>query len=199
MTTSISSVLVDCLRSFNGLASRPELAIYTAEVPTNLWTDELGRLRVWAANIGAHQTGQSSLDYRLRDASHIKAQTVKLLERLRRTLSDAEEFLAGGAEEDDNLSADDADETELQQVYRAVVDTTDCLFQLSMIIRRPAQHDKLVGTKKLDATLFEPFDVSRFFSVHIPSGVFILPDNPFVSMGRAFGSLPPSLYPNHSI
>jgi hypothetical protein len=193
MTTSISSVLVDCLRSFNGLASRPELAIYTAEVPTNLWTDELGRLRVWAANIGAHQTGQSSLDYRLRDASHIKAQTVKLLERLRRTLNDAEEFLAGGAEEDDNLSADDADETELQQVYRAVVDTTDCLFQLSMIIRRPAQHDKLVGTKKLDATLFEPFDVSRFFSVHIPSSVFIVP------MGRAFGSLPPSLYPNHNI
>ena len=25
------------------------------------WEDELGRLRVWAANIGAHQTNQSSL------------------------------------------------------------------------------------------------------------------------------------------
>ncbi|OCT51697.1 hypothetical protein CLCR_07890 [Cladophialophora carrionii] len=174
MATSISSVLVDCLRCFNGLTTRAALVLYAAEVPTNLWTDELGRLRVWAANIGAHQTGQSSLDYRLRDASHIKAQTLKLLERLRRTLDDAEEFLISGTGDDDNCSADDEDETELQQIYKSLVDTTDCLFQLSMIIRRPAQHDRLIGTKKLDATVFEPFDRQHVANKHPKTGSVVV-------------------------
>jgi hypothetical protein len=180
MTTSISSVLVDCLKSFNNLTTQPELADYAIEVPSNLWADELGRLRVWAANIGAHQTGQSSLDYRLRDASHIKTQTVKLLERLQRTLDDVDEFLAEDAEEDQALSVDDGEEPELLQIYKSVVDTIDCLFRLSMIIRRPAQHDKLLGTKKLDATVFEPFDVSspslKFCKRHY---MFLLTQNVF--------------------
>jgi hypothetical protein len=169
MATSISSMLVECLKRFNALTARPELAAHAAEVPVNAWADELGRLRVWAANIGAHQSGQASLDYRLRDASHIKTQAVRLLERLRRTLDDAHESLDGSADEDgissDNDEADNVDEdreeTELQEICRGLVDTNDCLFQLSMIIRRPAQHDRLLGTKKLDATVFEPFDVGR--------------------------------------
>ncbi|EXJ58704.1 hypothetical protein A1O7_06133 [Cladophialophora yegresii CBS 114405] len=188
MATSISSVLVDCLRCFNALTTRAELALYAAEVPTNLWTDELGRLRVWAANIGAHQTGQSSLDYRLRDASHIKAQTLKLLERLRRTLDDAEEFLTRGPEDDDNSSAADEDETELQQVYKGLVDTTDCLFQLSMIIRRPAQHDRLIGTKKLDATVFEPFDRQHVANKH-PKAASIVVDRLGTAISRRRAAL----------
>jgi hypothetical protein len=70
MATSISSLLIECLGLFNALVARRDLVSHDAEVPVTLWADELGRLRVWAANIGAHQTGQSSLDYRLRDASH---------------------------------------------------------------------------------------------------------------------------------
>lgn len=158
---SISSSLVDCLKRFNTLTSRDELASYASEVPINSWADELGRLRVWAANIGAHQTGQSSLDYRLRDASHIKAQTIRLLQRLRRTLEDSEDFLTENVEDEDDLSIDDEEQTELQQINHALINTIDCLFELSMIIRRPAQHDRLLGTKKLDATIYEPFDVSR--------------------------------------
>ena len=163
MTTSISSILVACLKRFNGLTADTKLKAWSSEVPPDSWADELGRLRVWAANIGAHQTGQSSLDYRLRDASHIRAQTFKLLERLQRTLDDAEAFLAGAAEDDDDFSADEDEETELQQIQTSVVDTIDCLFQLSMIIRRPAQHDRLLGTKKFDAVVFEPYDVSNSF------------------------------------
>ena len=84
MATSISAILVPCLKSFNELQEQVERLDYSreAEVSAASWRDELGRLRVWAANIGAHQTGQSSLDFRLRDASHISKQVTKLLKDL---------------------------------------------------------------------------------------------------------------------
>jgi hypothetical protein len=50
--------------------------------------DELGRFKVWVGNIGAHRTGRSSLDHRLRDASHIRKQVVRLLEDLAESLLD---------------------------------------------------------------------------------------------------------------
>jgi hypothetical protein len=58
------------MRLFVELIDSEWLAQFETEVSVRKWEDELGRLRVWAANIGAHQSGQSSLDYRLRDASH---------------------------------------------------------------------------------------------------------------------------------
>ncbi|KAJ9607843.1 hypothetical protein H2200_007922 [Cladophialophora chaetospira] len=158
MSTLISSILVDCLKRFNFLKSETHLKAYASEVPPDAWVDELGRLRIWAANIGAHRIGEASLDFRLRDASHIRAQTVKLLEQLRRTLDDAEELFTGTTEENGDFSADKDEETELQQVYKNLIYTIDCLFQMSMIIRRPAQHDRLLGTNRLDATGFEFHD-----------------------------------------
>ncbi|KAK5465082.1 hypothetical protein LTS15_001645 [Exophiala xenobiotica] len=160
--TTISSLLIDCLRTFNGLVSRQDLADCKTEVTISLWKDELGRLRVWASNIGAHQSGQSSLDYRLKDASHIRGQAVKLLQRLRRTLKDLEEVLTEvDSDKDDGDSSLDQDEsegTEMEQIYCGLVDTVNCLFQLSMIIRRPIQHDRLLGTRKVDTMIFEPYD-----------------------------------------
>ncbi|KAJ9498470.1 hypothetical protein H2202_006157 [Exophiala xenobiotica] len=160
--TTISSLLIDCLRTFNDLISRQDLADCKTEVTISLWKDELGRLRIWASNIGAHQSGQSSLDYRLKDASHITVQAVKLLQRLRRTLKDLEEVLTEvDSDKDDGDSLRDEGEsegTEMEQIYRGLIDTINCLFQLSMIIRRPIQHDRLLGTRKVDTIIFEPYD-----------------------------------------
>ena len=50
--------------------------------------DELGRFRIWSGNIGAHRIGRSSLDYRLRDASHIRKRVVSLLEDLKEILQE---------------------------------------------------------------------------------------------------------------
>lgn len=96
MATSISALLIPCLKSFNQLQERVEQPEYNheEEVPPASWGDKLGRLRVWAANIGAHQTGQSSLDFRLRDASHISKQIAKLLQDLEQSLSDVFEELS---------------------------------------------------------------------------------------------------------
>lgn len=44
--------------------------------------DELGRLRVWAANAGAHRTGRVSLDHKLRESSGIHATIANLIRDL---------------------------------------------------------------------------------------------------------------------
>lgn len=41
-----------------------------------------GRFRVWAGNVAAHRSGNSSLDYRLRDASHLRQRVFELLHEL---------------------------------------------------------------------------------------------------------------------
>lgn len=50
--------------------------------------DEFGRFKIWASNIGAHRSGRSSLDYRLRDASHIQKRVLELLEDLGQSLEE---------------------------------------------------------------------------------------------------------------
>jgi hypothetical protein len=158
MAKSISSLLIDCLSLFNALVARKDLIAHDAEVPTSLWTDELGRLRVWAANIGGHQTGQSSLDYRLRDASHIKDQVIRLLESLQRSLVDLQEVLGESPAEAENELSDDENTTELEQIYNGLVELINSLFQMSMLIRRPTRHDRILGTRKEDSVTFEPYD-----------------------------------------
>jgi hypothetical protein len=44
--------------------------------------DEVGRFRVWSANIGALQKGHSSLDYRLRESPLVHENILKLLREL---------------------------------------------------------------------------------------------------------------------
>ena len=160
--TSISTVLSDVLKFFNATITRSELRMHQDQVPGSLWEDELGRLRVWAANIGAHQVGLSSLDYRLRDASHIKAQIVRLLEGLARKFRHLEEVLDEDPDEldklDEEADLDHGGVTEVQQIYKALTENINLLFRMSMLIRRPAHHDRLLGTRREDAVNFEPYD-----------------------------------------
>lgn len=158
MAASISSLLVECLRLFNDLVAREDLTAHNAEVSTTLWTDELGRLRIWAANIGAHQTGQSSLDYRLRDASHIKDQIIRLLKSLRLFLVDLQEALGDHPEEAEDQLSDDEETTEVEQIYNGLVEVINSFFQMSMLIRRPAHHDRFLGTSKEESVTFELYD-----------------------------------------
>lgn len=57
--------------------------------------DEEARFKVWCGNIGAHQDGRRSLEYRLRDASHIRKQVIKLLSNLAESLEDGETLIPG--------------------------------------------------------------------------------------------------------
>ncbi|KAM0797365.1 hypothetical protein BDR22DRAFT_780021, partial [Usnea florida] len=123
------------------------------------WEDELGRFRIWAANIGAHQTGCSSLDFRLRDASHVRAQIMKLLESLLRKLQDTRVALA--EDEDDVIRDLGEAKTEIQELQEGLATIIDCLFQMSMLVRKPAQHDLRLGSKDADVAAFEQYDYNH--------------------------------------
>ena len=79
-----------CLSQFHELLAhidRSDGAI-TSQMSLQAMEDEMGRLKVWAGNLGAYQLGSASLDYRLREASHIKSQIVKMLQYLTQNLND---------------------------------------------------------------------------------------------------------------
>ena len=63
------------------------------EIPGNgktfsLVQDQIGRFRVWAGNMGAHRVGRMSLDYKLREASHVHSTVLELLEELNESLTE---------------------------------------------------------------------------------------------------------------
>ncbi|OQE36869.1 hypothetical protein PENCOP_c011G07652 [Penicillium coprophilum] len=170
MTATIATVLSQCLEEFAELISSGALARYENDVSQPRWSDELGRLRIWAGNIGAHQTGQSSLDYRLRDASHLKNETVKILQRMLRVLRDLSDVV--NEEEEDLMGIDDAwfsgtsdtemddqhnEMTDIQVLYQSLRNIVNLLFRISMAIRRPADHDRLMEIKIKNASFFEPW------------------------------------------
>src|SRR5271167_482544 len=127
MAAALSSRVNNCLKLFKDLIANDELIRYHDEVPENLWQDELGRFRVWAANIGAHQVDQSSLDYRLRDASHIRDQISSLLVGLQGTIKYLEEVVAENLDDYEEELSDGEGTTEVQQIYSGLVDNINCL------------------------------------------------------------------------
>lgn len=82
LTTMLSSQ--DTIPSTQGPSGR--------QVTTLRFEDELDRFKVWAANIGAHHRGQRSLDYRLRDASHIRQRVLQFLSKLQSSLAEGKAF-----------------------------------------------------------------------------------------------------------
>lgn len=138
MTTSISTTATACLKSFEELTTRAEQPDYRheKEVSSVTWTDELGRLRVWCSNVGALQTGQSSLESRLGDTSpdglgamkQITKQATTLLKDLKKTLTKIHEEVS---------EASSSASGELQELHEDVANIIGCLYRLAMNIPRP--------------------------------------------------------------
>ncbi|KAL8792564.1 MAG: hypothetical protein Q9195_004863 [Heterodermia aff. obscurata] len=167
MTSSISSSIIAALKSFNEFIQQIKAPDCEAVEGLSIrgWEDELGRLRVWAANIGAHQTNQSSLDFRLRDASHVREQIIKLLHSLNRRLDDAREVLQEADDEDSEVSSDAEQEVEkldlepeMLQMQHSAAAIINRLFQMSILVRKPAQVDHRVRSSRAEVAAFEPFD-----------------------------------------
>lgn len=162
---SIADELSTCSKSFRSLlaqpnSTKPEL---TSQVPYKQWKEEFGRLRTWSANIGAHQRGNTSLDFRLRDASHIQNRVAELLTELNELLSDTLTFLEDAKTVDDGESnhSDQEDESEYEELHSSVVLRIDCLFDLSLVIRKPAKVDRLAAFNKARGIAFSEFDLSH--------------------------------------
>ena len=167
MATAISSSLVTCRNSFNTLINQMQISGREKKheglsIPD--WEDERGRLRMWAANIGAHQSGQSSLDFRLRDSSQIQQQIIRLLENLARYLEDARAVLTEGEYSDmesinGSESENEEPQSELQQLRSNVASLIKCLFEISVLIRKPARHDVRIRSKDIDLAAYEWADL----------------------------------------
>lgn len=169
MKTSISSLVRSCLALFSQIAEKVEQSYYNnlhgKDVPAISWIDELGRLRIWAANIGAHQTGQSSLDFRLRDSSHITDEIIDLLTDLSGKLDEVADFISDNTISDNHLETDPTTDlldepslTEIQQLYEEVVTIVKCLYQMSMLIRNPARHNLLAESVPDDILMSDQWD-----------------------------------------
>lgn len=83
---SYRKIYTCCENSFNDLLKSFETS--NDQASTQILLDQLGRFRVWAGNAGVHGTQSSSLDYHLRDASHIRAELTELLEELSKNLKE---------------------------------------------------------------------------------------------------------------
>lgn len=160
MSAPISTSVINSLQHFSQLISSKTLVPFENEIPSSLWKDELDRLRTWAANIGAHQNNHLSLDYRLRNASHIRDQVLRLLDRLERKFEELQDYSIASHDSDLGSDSDSEEESQtyLQGIYSSLHEVVNCLFQLSVVIRQPAQHDRLTKIKRWDVQMWEPID-----------------------------------------
>jgi len=89
----ISTEVRSCIRAFEGLlGSINQTGAFTqaaADETKKRFGDQNDRFELWVGNIGAHKQGQSSLDFRLRDAAHIKDAVVIIVIRLRDMLAES--------------------------------------------------------------------------------------------------------------
>jgi hypothetical protein len=88
----VAERVANCLKSFTKSLEDIRLAKRTtprARYEESL-NDELDRFKIWSGNIGAHQQGRSSLDYKLREASVIRERVTKLLDDLAESIDDGE-------------------------------------------------------------------------------------------------------------
>ena len=165
---TISNAFKRCLSRLEALVLKLKTNT-TASLPgldPTSWEDELGRLKVWGGNLAAHQTGQASLEYRLRDASHIQQNIVELLNALDLAICDVEEVLTEPpVSEPDYLpkpfDLSSVAENEFQQLYHEVVGIIKDLFQMALLIRKPAQHSRLTEDQPIDISVFEPYDLKH--------------------------------------
>ena len=171
MTNFIAPSVVATLRSFNEFIDEikaPEVQ-QVEGLSLRGWEDQLSRLRVWAANIGAHHTNESSLDYRLRDASHIRNRIVGLLESLLRRLDDARDVLAESVAGNQEVISDSDDDDEgqlnlkpeIEQMLDSAASIIGNLFQMSMLVRKPAKHDLTVGSRWSEVEHYAQFDCNH--------------------------------------
>jgi hypothetical protein len=195
---TIAERVSSCLRAFDGLlealaTTGDDTARGISSLTAN---DQLARFKLWAGNIGAHRTGRSSLDYRLRDASHLYGQTIRLVERLIKLVEDATSICVGEttpwdqeppdssdlqlSDSDDEFPLETDDQTELSQISSSTSEMLDCLFRLSVSIRNPAQHDRFKKAARVNLSHYENFDIA-----HVREAVPMIPSAYAERLGKA--------------
>lgn len=127
-----------------------------AQIPLSAWRDELGRLRIWASDVGVYQTrgGHASLDGLLNEFPTVRSQVLRQLTRIQRLLGDLEDELRKtGKDSDNNSEVEEEQEDEdyeqekqlgqeekhssrtaIQDIYMHFQDSINGLNRMSIII-----------------------------------------------------------------
>ncbi|KAF5675599.1 transcription factor [Fusarium denticulatum] len=173
------------------------------------------RFKMWAGNLGAHQSGPASLDHRLREAPHIQEQVLYLLRDISESLEDTivlipqkeppkgsadievkPESLPEGSDSEDSFTDSDLDDDEntpeirLSTLCTDIAEVIDCLLRLSLAIANPAPHErfrKLGAGPNEDISFYEAHDV-RYVQDKFPKISQDLPDvlGKFITRRRQF-------------
>ncbi|KAK3361346.1 hypothetical protein B0T24DRAFT_685015 [Lasiosphaeria ovina] len=135
----------------------------------DIFAELLDNFRASAGDEDRAALERHSLASRLRDASQVRRQLLKLLVNLTESLQAAVDILSGARVPWDELSdssssSDGADKhpvpkSELEQVTTDITEVVDCLLRLSVALRNPAPHDRFARSKLTDTSPYEAFDI----------------------------------------
>ena len=81
---AIATLLRTCFRAFGQLLDASPPADVHLQV--SALREQYSRLRVWAANLGAHRRDNLSVDHRLREATDVKLMILEILNDLKEAL-----------------------------------------------------------------------------------------------------------------
>ncbi|KAJ6016171.1 hypothetical protein N7540_010762 [Penicillium herquei] len=125
-----------------------DIPFLTSEGSPLRWRDEIERFRLWTTDIGAHRTGNLSLDSRLEDSPDIKEQILWHLSNLEKPMR---AIVSQAAHEGFSETFPGYENFPSQglvlSTYELLQTTIDALFQLSLFLEQ-----------RLDIASFEPFD-----------------------------------------
>ncbi|KAF5975881.1 meiosis-specific serine threonine kinase mek1 [Fusarium coicis] len=140
-----------CINGFQYLLSslRGTAPRFLQQMPPSTIEIQFGKFRVWCGNLGALQTGYSSLDYRLRDSALMHQNVSQLLQQLDIALEESAAVVSGdrlpfdeesmpsdvSEESDDDTSNEYFLSTELSMRVTSITDILNNLYRLSYKIR----------------------------------------------------------------
>jgi hypothetical protein len=155
--SSIATHVDHCLNMYDEVCTSMVRANHTIrdKLRPGIMDNSLGRFRLWVGNMRARRRGTASLDYKLREASHIRDRVLKLLQNLETMLGEALQIITGervpwedlsdsesDESDDDSEQAEDGLKTELSQLASNMAEIIKCLMQLSSAISNPAPHNQ---------------------------------------------------------
>ncbi|KAB8300154.1 hypothetical protein EYC80_000381 [Monilinia laxa] len=141
--------------------------------------DIFAHFKAWGNSIAAFQevVVQTSLEFRLKEASEIKRRVLKILGNLQVSLHEATLIITGeepnewwpidefGDSEDKELDVDSEQTSELQELFKAMKDANANLMKLSMVIRSSPNRDDYL--KAATRYKFDPsYDIGHVREKH---------------------------------
>ncbi|ETI28069.1 hypothetical protein G647_00518 [Cladophialophora carrionii CBS 160.54] len=146
---SVATGLRSCLASLGALVAEQNDEPLMLRGVLGFLQDELGRLRLWAADTGAFQPRAASLDARLRKSPHLKEQVLRTLSMLAATVDDIKDMLT-----DSEISnSSNNQEAEYKMVCETIASLIGDLYQMSTVFGRPASVESTRPVRMLPAVL----------------------------------------------